>query len=187
MKEGGWILIILGVIAVAIGALMDVSVATSYYGSGSTYLPGGTYLPPVPGSVANIHKMHIQALVIQGGFAAILCGVLLACAGAIVDAIREGRDPPSDSALPAAVSSPQPVPEVRHEADLPQEPDTQRDDNVLAWIIGVAIAIFVVVILAAVISSSGRAPAANNVASEAENVRNEVNAALEQINELPAR
>jgi hypothetical protein len=81
MKEGGWALIVLGIIALLIGAMMDVSVAIGSYGSSGTYLPGGGYLPPVPSSVANIHKMHIQALVIQGGLAVILCGVILTAAG----------------------------------------------------------------------------------------------------------
>ena len=84
MKEGGWALVILGLLLVAAGMIIDVSVNLGY-------VPGDSYLPGMPREVANLHKMHIQALVIQGGLAAFLGGMVAIGSGAIVDALRESR------------------------------------------------------------------------------------------------
>jgi hypothetical protein len=70
---------------------------------------------------------------------------------------------------------------------MPEESGSQPDhpdDNVLAWIIGIAFAVFALVIVAAIISSSGGSSAsnaANNVALDADNA---ANALLDEANEL---
>jgi hypothetical protein len=92
MKEAGWALIVIAGLTLLFGLLIDVSVTTPY-------IPGGAYAPSVPSQqVANIHKMHIQELVVQGSFFMFLSGVVLIGCGAIVGRLEGGGERSSDDA-----------------------------------------------------------------------------------------
>ena len=59
------------------------------------------------GEVANLHAMHVQALVFQAGFVAFLAGVVLYAGGSINESIRDnGR---SEEVVPVVVEAAPPV------------------------------------------------------------------------------
>lgn len=142
MKVGGWALAVLGVLLIVIGLTIEVGVRVGY-------VPSSPYLPSPPSQVANLHKMHIQALVIQGGFAAMICGSILGAAGVVIDALREGRTSAPEQALTPAQDEAPPTPE-------PAEPVTEATgDNLVNWLIGsVVLIILAALIVAGVISGS---------------------------------
>lgn len=70
MKEAGVGLMGLSLMMIVVGFLVSVSRSTGY------------------GEVANLHAMHVQGLVFQGGFFAFLAGAILYAGGAINESIR---------------------------------------------------------------------------------------------------
>lgn len=152
MKEGGWTLAAIGVLAVIIGFAMDVTVDVGN-------IPGSSYLPGMPREVANFQKMHIQALVVQGGFALVICGTLLGAASAVISALREGRA----SEKPAAAAE-------------------YETDPAFKWIAGAVAAIILAVVLVAIIASPKTQPGANavvdNVAIDAATAMDDMNIAV---------
>jgi hypothetical protein len=92
MKESGLALAIVGVIVLIFGALIDVSVSTSS-------ISGDPYVPSIPSqSIANLYKMHLQSLVVHGGFFAILTGAVLAGCGAVAERLAPPSGPGGEAA-----------------------------------------------------------------------------------------
>lgn len=105
MREAGGFLILVGVIAI-IGAFF---VTTSTHVG---YVPSSTYLPSMPSDVVNLHGLHIQALVFQGGFAAIIAGSVLFGFGAIDETLNRNSGTLPKAAPPKAVPSESAPPET---------------------------------------------------------------------------
>ena len=171
MRETGWLLICLGVIAAVVGAALDDTVSTSYLG-GASHMPGGGYLPPMPSSVANLQKMHIQALVIQGGFVAILCGTMLAAAAAIVDAMRGRDEKPLAQVVQASTAS-----------------EAAENDGGLGWIVPVFAGAFLVLLVVVLVAYGGKQSprmSSDNVLMEAQNALDQANATIAEIDAAAA-
>ena len=84
MKDAGSGLMALGGLAILAGFLISVGRTTGY------------------GEVANLHAMHIQALVFHGGFFAFLSGAVLFAGGTINDSLRARSGTPAEPALETA-------------------------------------------------------------------------------------
>lgn len=143
MKESGWALVSLGVLLLLGALLVDVSVDVGY-------IPTNPYLPSVPREIANLHAMHIQALIVQGGFASIVCGTIAIGFGTVAEAIREGRQAdPADSAPPSAVEL----------SELPAsgEPEVAEvpPDNMDKWMVGVGLGAALLIALLWLVASLG--------------------------------
>jgi hypothetical protein len=175
MKEGGILFFLLGGIALIVGFMIDVTAATEY-------VPGA-YSIAMPSRVANLHAMHIQGLVFQGAFAALILGGILYGFGAVAERLDAGRradrELGGEAGQAAAAASPaSPV-------AAPVEPS---DWVGLALIIGAVLAVFLAL---AVWTSSGRgggssasnpssdAGSGSDVTSDAENAINQANSDLE--------
>jgi hypothetical protein len=188
MKEGGWTLALIGVIVAIIGTMIDVSVTVPYAPDLSQ--PYGSYLPRPATEVANLHKMHIQALVIQTGFALFIGGIVLGAAGAVRDALLEGRNPAAEERSASAKAEPQPGP-AREPASIyqPGAGTSDEPDGVLKWIVGIAVVVFLTVVVIALIASSRQtsAPAAGgNLLVETQNVLDRPGSAMDEINAAAA-
>lgn len=80
MKALGNLLMAVGVVAILVGIfLIDVTVDVSRFSSD---------LITVPTNVANLHAMHIQSLVIHGGFASFIAGVIALGFGTIEELVK---------------------------------------------------------------------------------------------------
>ncbi|HEX9931391.1 MAG TPA: hypothetical protein VGB08_00950 [Allosphingosinicella sp.] len=114
MKEWGAGLVAVGIVIVVFGALIDISVT-------APYVSGGGYMPSIPShTVANVHKMHVQSLVVHGGYFTAMAGVILVACGAIADRLETPRTSAPD--LPA------PIPSAAAAAPDEQEPSSRGDD-----------------------------------------------------------
>ncbi|HEY0011425.1 MAG TPA: hypothetical protein VGB79_01070 [Allosphingosinicella sp.] len=146
MKEAGWALVAVAALALVGGMMIDVSVATPA-------VPGGAYTPYVPSQeVANLHKMHIQALVVQGAFVTFLAGIVLVGCGTVAERLGVPRAPEdvANTGLPTGTAAGTDAASHTSEAgDLPTQraPDAAEEEppNELAGVV-----LFVVVVLAAV-------------------------------------
>lgn len=137
MKEAGSGLMILGGLAILGGFFVNVSRSVGY---------------PV-GEIANLHAMHVQALIFQGGFFAFLSGVVLYAGGAINESIQAGpgNEKPKSAPEPIAAAA-------LDEAVSPDDAETAINANGQWTIALVGIGLFLILVLAAIVAGSSRPP-----------------------------
>lgn len=168
MRETGWLLIATGLLAV-IGAFVFVTVGVDV-----GYMPGSEYLPAMPHRVANVHAMHIQALVFHGGLIAFLAGVICTVGAEIKDAIARS----GGAISPVAAAGPV--------ADEPAEAEKLGNGVAIALAFGI-----VAVLVIGIIATSSKSGAgsysypSNNAAADTaaamQNAEDAMNAANAEI------
>lgn len=164
MKEAGWALVAVAAMALMGGMMIDVSVTTPY-------IPGGAYTPSVaPQSVANIHKMHVQSLVIQGSFVAFLAGIVLVGCGTIADRLGPPRGAEAggsngtvSGAAVAEASSEPTEPAAPREPNALEAGSSKEVAGIMMFLFGLFIVIGIIVVIANVATGgSGSSSDANN-------------------------
>jgi hypothetical protein len=145
-----------------VGAFLFVTV-----GRDVGYLPGSEYLPAMPRQVANVHAMHIQALVFHGGLIAFLSGVICAVGAEIKDAVDRTAIAPEPASTQSAASS----------TDKPAEPEKTGYGVALALLFGM----LAVLVIGIALSSSNTNRAGDSDASA--NAANAMNAATDAMNQ----
>ncbi|HEY0011541.1 MAG TPA: hypothetical protein VGB79_01665 [Allosphingosinicella sp.] len=165
MKEAGWALVAIAALALMGGLMIDVSVTTAY-------VPGTAYTPSIPSQeIANIHKLHIQSLVVHGSFFAFLAGIVLVGCGTIAERLGEPHAAEAGAATGVGgggVTEPRSSPT---EPETPPEPNAAEaaSSNEVAGIVMFLVALFVVIGIIVVFANistggSGTSSDANNVA-----------------------
>jgi hypothetical protein len=173
MKESGWALVSLGVLLLLGALLVDVSVDVGY-------IPPNPYLPSAPREVANLHAMHVQSLIVQGGLASIICGVITIGFGSVVEAIREGRqaDSAASAVPPADESAEMPASD---QPELAEAPPDNGDKVVIGVVVSAVLLITFLWLIAGIKSDNG------NVSNEAvQNAMDAANAAAEDLQNAAA-
>jgi hypothetical protein len=176
MRENGWALIGLGLCAM-VGAFLFVTV-----GRDIGYMPGSEYLPAMPRQVANVHAMHIQALVFHGGLISFLSGVVCAVGAEIVDSIKGAKKPATE----AGSSRPIAQPKISSEAAAEPASEFAEVPTKLSTGVVVGLLLFMVAIVAiGIVLSSGRQSGtssreANSAAENASRALNEASDAMNQ-------
>ena len=147
MKDAGVGLIGLGLLAIVIGFFVKVGRSIGY---------------PV-GEVANLHAMHVQALVFQAGFVAFLSGVVLYVGGSINESIRaKGSD---QEVVPVAVEAVPPV------ESAPVEP-------VSNWVYAVVIGGLILMVVLGIIAATKSGSPGSSSANVAMNVYEDLNSPM---------
>lgn len=151
MKDAGGVLIGLGVIAVIAAFFVTTSSHVSYTPP-LTYSPLNPYLPPpMPSDVVNLWGMHVQALILQAGFATIIAGSVLFGCGAINETLSRNAGAPPEAAPP-----PPPLPDS---TTLYEVVDEEKPDHSMIWIVfvGLGIAAFIIIAILAAQKQSDEA------------------------------
>jgi len=182
MREIGWLLISVGLLAV-VGAFLFVDVSREV-----GYVPyASDYLPRVPREVANVHAMHIQSLIFHGGLASTLGGIICLVGAAIEDAIRRNDPKPEPTAIGDHVVG---VGATREEIaaaaayvepDAP-EPQAPTGGLVAVLLIGLVLVILIGFIVAEPSSRSGPAPDSALTNEQLNDVMMDENLALDDLN-----
>jgi hypothetical protein len=176
-------LVALGILLLIGAFFVDVSRQVEYMPSVSLYAPS------LPREVANVHAMHIQALIVHGGLAAVIAGIIAIGFGTLDERLAAGAQrPPAPEHRPASQADDTPA--DGREAEVP----TEESEGVAALIGFVfAVAIIILVILAFVQSADTRpgyganetvideANEANAAARDLENAANAVEAAARNV------
>jgi len=144
MKEGGWALVSLGFLLLLGAMLVDVSVDVGY-------VPASPYLPSLPREVANLHAMHVQALIVQGGLASIICGTISIGFGTIVEAMRKDQQAPPEEPVQPRAAEPFELPP----SGVPEFAENQPD-GLVRWVVGVSLFALLVIAFLWVFASVGQ-------------------------------
>jgi hypothetical protein len=95
MKQAGFFLVGVGILLLIGAFFVDVSRQIDY-------MPSlGPYTSSFPREVANVHAMHIQALVVHGGLAAIIAGIIAIGFGTLDERLANRSQGPVAPEVPA--------------------------------------------------------------------------------------
>jgi hypothetical protein len=146
MKITGICFFLLAAIAMIVGLLADISPATEI-----TY---GPYSQPVASSVANFRAMHVQGLVFQAGFAALIAGAIFFGLGVAVERLGPGARAQGDAAA-AAPGSTEAGAQAAAATSPAQAAPAETDSLFPVWMLILAIAFVVIVAVTVLASTAG--------------------------------
>jgi hypothetical protein len=134
MRTFGQIIFSIGILLIIGGFFVPVSTHVGY-------MPADSYLSSMPSDAINIHGLHIQALVFQGGFTGLIVGALLEGFGLINETLTRNARPPAILPVPTEPTT-----------DLPDETSPlidlwSKETKVILALLG---AVIIVVIIAAI-------------------------------------